>query len=92
MVSHMVQICMQVASRPRRGSIEAGLDGPRWVEQMVQIFMVEGPSSSPFGPESKFKNHSHLSESERCGLVLKLCWLSQANILATLRKLVMWLK
>ena len=26
----MVQIYMQVASRPRRGPIEDGLDGPRW--------------------------------------------------------------
>ena len=72
-----------------------GLDGwGKWYEFFCRWHRrrVEGPSSSPFGPESKFKNHSHLSESERCGLVLKLCWLSQANILATLRKLVMWLK
>jgi len=37
----MVQICMQVASRPRRGSIEAGLDGPdgcsRWYKFFMQV-------------------------------------------------------
>ena len=61
---------IEAASRLDRGR-------PRWASMGVASPQIHrsGPSSSPFGPESKFKNHSHLSESERCGLVLKLCWL-----------------
>ena len=73
---------IEAASRLDRGR-------PRWASMGVASPQIHrsGPSSSPFGPEEKFKHHSHLSESERCGLVLKLCWLfAQANILATWRK------
>ena len=48
---------------------------------------LDGPHHQLLEPSAIPKLDSHLSESERCGLVLKLCWLfAQANILATWRK------